>query len=143
MVFATGSEFSLTPKSGSRSPITLKQGSFVLGSSQSTDIEVIGAKIAGEHSRIDVKSGRVFITDLDTEGGTFVDENKLFPGVAYILGSGSEIRLGDGSPDASFTIQLPVPPVSMMDELLMSSFKQQFQISASNEVNKMLDEEGI
>ena len=43
-----------------------------------------------------MKQGRVFVTALSASVGTFLGDAKLFPGVAYAVPEGAEVRLGDG-----------------------------------------------
>ncbi|XP_047313537.1 zeaxanthin epoxidase, chloroplastic [Impatiens glandulifera] len=59
------------------------------------DIVIPVATVSGLHARIQKKGGSLFVTDLDSTNGTFIDEKRLRPGIAYLLASGSYVIFGD------------------------------------------------
>lgn len=53
------------------------------------------ATVSGIHARIQKQGGSLLVTDLDSTNGTFVDERRLTPGVAYSAPPGSLLTFGD------------------------------------------------
>ena len=51
---------------------------YVIGSSQDCDVIVRGMNISDKHARIYVNNGRLFVEDLDTDDGTFLNGMRLY-----------------------------------------------------------------
>lgn len=69
-----------------------KDCQIVLGSGKDSDIVLRGKEIAKSHASIRLKGEKVFITDLDTETGTFVNGE---PVIRKELEDGSLIKIGN------------------------------------------------
>eukprot|EP00242_Pyramimonas_sp_CCMP2087_P013617 CAMPEP_0198198146 /NCGR_PEP_ID=MMETSP1445-20131203/1626_1 /TAXON_ID=36898 /ORGANISM="Pyramimonas sp., Strain CCMP2087" /LENGTH=192 /DNA_ID=CAMNT_0043867617 /DNA_START=209 /DNA_END=787 /DNA_ORIENTATION=+ len=130
------------------SPIEImRQGaSVVLGSGKGqgqADVLFEGAGVSAKHARIDRKGSTVYITDLETKGGTYIEDTRLRAGVAYLLGPGSLVRLGGSEEIGSgteFTVSFEAAETSAMDEMLLNAFQSKFKGSASEEMKKILDD---
>eukprot|EP00240_Pyramimonas_obovata_P007164 CAMPEP_0118932902 /NCGR_PEP_ID=MMETSP1169-20130426/10681_1 /TAXON_ID=36882 /ORGANISM="Pyramimonas obovata, Strain CCMP722" /LENGTH=180 /DNA_ID=CAMNT_0006875607 /DNA_START=7 /DNA_END=549 /DNA_ORIENTATION=+ len=141
-VVISASDVSLNPI-GAGAPITIEGASAVLGSSKDADFLVKGALVAAKHARIDKKGTSVYVTDLETEEGTYIEDNRLRSGVQYLLGPGSTLRLGGSEESGSgteFSVSFEKAETSAMDEMLLSAFQMKFKGSASDEVKKMMDD---
>lgn len=61
------------------------------------DLEPFGGQEAGvsrRHARLSAQSGMIYIEDLNTVNGTFLNRQKLIPGQPALLKNGDELRLG-------------------------------------------------
>lgn len=80
-----------------------KQHKLVLGRSDDKqtvdfDLTAYGAYRLGvsrQHIRLEQRYGKWFITDLESDNGTWMDNKQIHPLVAYELRNGTEIRLSD------------------------------------------------
>ncbi|WP_340690036.1 FHA domain-containing protein [Hydrogenobacter thermophilus] len=63
----------------------------IIGSLEDAQIQIKGANVEKHHVSIRIKDGKVFITDLDTEAGTFVNDQ---PVIKKELEDGDVIRIG-------------------------------------------------
>ena len=69
-----------------------KEGQFYVGTSQECTLQLTGEGIASLHSSLRLKEGKLYITDLDTSTGTFINGD----GISRTeLKDGDEIRMGD------------------------------------------------
>ncbi|XP_076946344.1 zeaxanthin epoxidase, chloroplastic-like [Bidens hawaiensis] len=59
------------------------------------DIVIPVATVSGTHARFQKKGGALFVTDLDSTNGTFIDEKRLTPGVPAVVPPGRYITFGD------------------------------------------------
>lgn len=57
--------------------------------------------VSGLHARIRKKDGNLLVTDLDSTNGTFIDDQRLRPGVVATLSPGSCVTFGKMSPTYS------------------------------------------
>ncbi|KAI9082270.1 hypothetical protein K1719_035814 [Acacia pycnantha] len=62
---------------------------------EKADLVIPVATVSGAHARIQKKGGNLLVTDLDSTNGTFIDDQKLRPGVVATVSSGSSIIFGD------------------------------------------------
>ena len=122
----------------------LTLATFVVGSGAEAQVRVADAAVAASHVRFDWRAGRLFVTDLETSGGTHFDGVCIRPGVAYSAANGVVLCLGDPAALAptEFCIQLEpvVPQTDSADELLAQAFMQRFRASGSDDVKKLLDD---
>ncbi|GAB2274489.1 hypothetical protein Dimus_009259 [Dionaea muscipula] len=59
------------------------------------DLVISVATVSGLHARIQKKGGSLYITDLKSTNGTFIDERRLIPGVITNVPPGSRVTFGD------------------------------------------------
>lgn len=59
------------------------------------DLVIPVATVSGIHARIQKKGDNLLVTDLDSTNGTFINDNRLSPGVVAAVSSGSFITFGD------------------------------------------------
>ena len=111
----------------------------VLGSGASCDALVPGADDA--HARVEVKQGRVFVTALSASVGTFLGDAKLFPGVAYAVPEGAEVRLGDdeGAPVVKLAQRDGGAGTAGVDAMA-NLMQAQFEAGLDPEIRKALDD---
>ena len=121
----------------------LTLGSFVVGSGAEAQVRVADGAVAAQHVRFDWRSGRLFVTDLESAGGTHFDGVCIRPGVAYSAADGVVLCLGDPAAAAptEFRIQLePLPQqAGGAEEMLAQAFLQRFRATGSEDVKKLLD----
>ncbi|KAL8151610.1 hypothetical protein V2J09_021418 [Rumex salicifolius] len=53
------------------------------------------ATVSGVHARFDKRQGNLYVTDLNSTNGTYVNERKLNPGQEFPVPPGSRITFGD------------------------------------------------
>ncbi len=71
----------------------LRDGSFVIG--REGDIVIEGDEgVSRQHARLDIRSGRMTLTDLNSTNGTFVGERGLAPGQATPVEPRERVRFG-------------------------------------------------
>jgi len=73
----------------------LTQQEMTLGRDSSSDITVSDKGISRKHARISKEAGKVFITDLTSANGTFVNDKKIEPGKKVALAKEDMIKLGN------------------------------------------------
>jgi len=141
----------------------LTLATFVVGSGAEAQVRVKDAAVAAAHARFDWRSGRLFVTDLESGGGTFFDGVCIRPGVAYSAADGVVVRaraaaeprlalsdaraaqlcLGptDAAAPTEFVIRLdPVPTqAGSVDAMLAEAFLARFRSGGSEDVKKLLD----
>ncbi|KAM7274822.1 hypothetical protein ACFE04_016688 [Oxalis oulophora] len=59
------------------------------------DVVIPVATVSGVHARIQIKAGKLLVTDLDSTNGTFIGEKRLQPGIPYPAPAGSYVTFGD------------------------------------------------
>lgn len=76
---------------------TLNEGRYLtLGRSSSCDISFpTSSNVSGTHCRVEVKGGRVIITDLNSTNGTYVNRKRMPTGQVQSVSSGSVIYLAN------------------------------------------------
>ncbi|XP_004295125.1 PREDICTED: uncharacterized protein LOC101297045 isoform X1 [Fragaria vesca subsp. vesca] len=62
---------------------------------EKADLVIPVATVSGLHARIRKKDGNLLVTDLDSTNGTFIDDQRLRPGVVATLSPGSCVTFGD------------------------------------------------
>lgn len=84
------------------SPVPLPSG-FELASDSVTvgrvqekvDVVIPVATVSGVHARLEKRDGELFVTDLDSTNGTFLNDKRIRPGAVTSVPLGSDITFGD------------------------------------------------
>lgn len=88
-------EITETPSPGDRVKRTIGRSTCVLGRSSKCDIRLAGdSQLSRQHAQITLENGRISLTDLGSNNGTFVDDEKIAPHTSVPLSDGQVIRLG-------------------------------------------------
>ncbi len=83
------------PRQGLLQEHGLDLPSSVIGRGEGSHILIDDFSIARRHARLTVDSGRLLVEDLGSVGGTFVNGERLEPGVRHLLERDAELRFGD------------------------------------------------
>ena len=83
-----------------------KKHSFIIGRSAKSDIVISHEGISRKHCQIDVVDGEVYVTDLDSINGVFIEDKKLDPGVKTHYPLYLNLAFG---PVQSMEIELQIP----------------------------------
>lgn len=78
--------------------IEINKSFFKLGSSEDGDVDFVlrgNTSISRRHANIEYKNGQYYITDNQSTNGTYVNANRLNPGVSVPLNPGDFIRMAD------------------------------------------------
>lgn len=77
--------------------IDIPEGDSIIGASNEADIQLRDSDsyISGEHAKISRKADVLYITDLDSTNGTFLNGEKLQPGVKNKLSPGDKLILAE------------------------------------------------
>jgi len=86
-------EFSLQEVDGNK--YALRNNKNTLGRADSNDITVNDQKSSRFHAEINIRGCEVFLVDLKSTNGTFIDKKKLKPGEAYFISPENHIQIGD------------------------------------------------
>src|SRR2546425_9381472 len=87
-------------------PLDLRNGVNRLGRSEANDLQINDLSISGAHCEIICDNDRVFVRDLGSTNGTFVDGQ---PVQEAWLQPGQSLRLGS----VEMTLAAPLPPISI------------------------------
>lgn len=63
--------------------------------SEKADIVIPVVTVSGLHARLEKKNGTLFVTDLDSTNGTYVNDRQIRPGAVTPVPPGSRITFGD------------------------------------------------
>jgi pSer/pThr/pTyr-binding forkhead associated (FHA) protein len=74
--------------------IALKDDKFVVGRSEECQLRPKSESVSRRHCVFVQKEGRVFLADLKSRNGTFVNDVRLEPEKAKVLKSGDRVRIG-------------------------------------------------
>lgn len=92
---ASSLEFVATMPDGTRRVFPLNEGGAVVGRESSCDITLVDGSISREHALVTVRDDQVFLQDLGSKNGTFVDGEKLTGEIELLpettVGFGQEI----------------------------------------------------
>ncbi len=72
----------------------LKAESFVVGRSAECDIPISSHILSRQHVRVEFKRDRIYVTDLGSTNGTYLNGHQLKPNVAFEYIEGNELFLG-------------------------------------------------
>ena len=126
-----GGEFAKVPGTGG-----------VVGSGGKADAVVKGDDVDAEHAKLEIRQGRIFVTALSRDKGTFLSGSRLFPGVAYAVAEGGVIVLGEG--DGAVTMAVEQAGEVAGDaglDMMANLMKMQFEATMSPEVKAALDDD--
>ena len=73
----------------------LTQAEMTLGRDAAADITVSDQVISRKHAKVTKEGGKVFITDLGSSNGSFINDKKIEPGKAVALAKEDMIKLGN------------------------------------------------
>lgn len=73
----------------------LRNSKNTLGRAVSNDIAINDQKSSRFHAEINVQGSEVFLVDLASTNGTFIDGKRLTPGEAYFISPQNQIQIGD------------------------------------------------
>ncbi|MCO5570973.1 hypothetical protein L7F22_024704 [Adiantum nelumboides] len=62
---------------------------------EKADIVIPIATVSGIHARLERKGGTLFVTDLDSTNGTYINDRQLRPGAVTPVPPGSRVTFGD------------------------------------------------
>lgn len=62
---------------------------------EKADLVIPVATVSGLHARIQNKDGSLFVTDLDSTNGTYINEQRVLPGSTAVVPPGSLLTFGD------------------------------------------------
>ncbi|KAF6138357.1 hypothetical protein GIB67_040323 [Kingdonia uniflora] len=62
---------------------------------EKADMVIPVGTVSGLHARIEKKDGRLLVTDLDSTNGTFINDNRLKPGLVTTVLPGNFLTFGD------------------------------------------------
>jgi hypothetical protein len=83
------------PRQGLLQEHGLELPSAIVGRGEGTAILIDDFSVSRRHARLTVDSGRLLVEDLGSASGTFVDGERLEPGVRHLIEPGGTIRFGD------------------------------------------------
>ena len=89
----------------------LEFSSTIIGRSQESGIVLNHISIARRHARLTIDSGQLFIEDLGSASGTYVDGKRLPPNSSRLIEDSADVRLGE----LSFTYE-PPPVVAVFSD---------------------------
>ncbi|CAM6007671.1 unnamed protein product [Sphagnum balticum] len=62
---------------------------------EKADIVIPVATVSGLHARLEKRDGQLYVTDLDSTNGTYVDNKQIRPGAVTLVSPGSNVTFGD------------------------------------------------
>jgi hypothetical protein len=84
-----------TPSPGERKKQSFNRFPCVIGRSSQCDVRLAGdSQLSRRHAQLVLENGRILLTDLGSNNGTFVDEQRINANTATPLSDGQVIRLG-------------------------------------------------
>ena len=83
------------PRQGLLQEHGLELPSAVVGRGEGSAILIDDFSVARRHARLTVDSGRLMVEDLGSASGTFIDGERLEPGVRHLIEGDAAIRFGD------------------------------------------------
>ena len=81
--------------SGEVRELPLDLPSAVVGRGEGSTILLDDFSISRRHARLTVDSGRLMVEDLASASGTFINGERLTPGVRYLVDDDAQLRFGD------------------------------------------------
>ncbi|MGK5086745.1 GGDEF domain-containing protein, partial [Bdellovibrionota bacterium FG-2] len=73
----------------------LTQDSMIIGRDVEADISLSDQSISRKHARVEKKAGKVFLIDLRSANGTFINDKKVSPNVQQALAKEDMVKLGN------------------------------------------------
>jgi len=89
-------------RSGLKAPpqavaIELSTGSSVVGRDEDCDLIIPIPTVSGSHAKVELEGETLFVTDLESTNGTFVNNERIEPGSKTQLSPGSNVIFGDSN----------------------------------------------
>lgn len=113
----------------------------IVGSGGGSVVVVKGGDVDSEHAKLELRQGRIFLTALSKDKGTFLGGSRLFPGVAYAVAEGAVVTLGAGDGAVEVAVE-QVGEVSDAGVDMMAKIMQmQFESTMSPEVRAALKDD--
>jgi len=81
--------------------------SMVIGRGAGVDIAIPELSVANTHARLHFQGGRIGLEDLESTTGTFVGSTRLDANRIYVIGTDSEIKLGQAEAHISLATDAP------------------------------------
>jgi len=82
-------------ENGKEKTYSIKKFPLIIGKQKNeTDVYVEDASVSRKHARISRKSGQLWIEDMESTNGTFVNHEKIYPGEEHPFKAKDEIRIG-------------------------------------------------
>ena len=123
--------------SGTYGQIDLQSTKLTIGRAPDNLLVLNDSQISGHHAEICSAGQGYSIIDLGSTNGTFVNDNRLAPGVSRSLTSGDKLRFGPytGNPSTIFTYTLMgVAAVNPTIRVSSSTYGPSIQQASSNPV---------
>jgi pSer/pThr/pTyr-binding forkhead associated (FHA) protein len=116
---STRAVFSIRYASANGSTMTVQLGDrdLVVGSAENADIRIQSSTISRQHARFTVREDRVYVTDLDSRNGTFLNGQRLPANLDYEWQPGDSLRLTD----THFELLRPQASPQAAGELLLDA----------------------
>jgi hypothetical protein len=94
----------------------------LIGRATSCTLPISESYASSEHAKISWSGSHWELRDLGSRNGTFVDGQRLEPGVPQAIGKGT--KLGFGEPDAGWTLEDDGPPTAVAIDLQSRETKE-------------------
>lgn len=75
--------------------IQIKRPQMTIGRDAENDLPIDDGRVSREHARIDFDGANYKVIDLNSTNGTFLDNQRLLPGVPQTWATGQALRIGD------------------------------------------------
>ncbi|MGY6273919.1 FAD-binding oxidoreductase [Methylomonas sp. MgM2] len=123
-----------SPKKPARHIPLYPNSEIMIGSHILSDITITGFRIADFHAKITVSGHKIYVQDLHSHLGTFVDGQRLTPGISHELADGSTVTIKDHR----FHFDIPASAQSPLSQLN----KEQARIKADSDCtcSRLIDE---
>jgi hypothetical protein len=108
----------------------------VVGSGSGADAVVKGGAVDAAHAKVEVRQGRIFLTALSKEKGTFLNGSRLFPGVAYAVAEGAVVVRGEGAGAATVAVEQVGEVREGGVDVMAQMMQMQFEATMSPEVGR-------
>jgi pSer/pThr/pTyr-binding forkhead associated (FHA) protein/S1-C subfamily serine protease len=78
---------------------------YLIGRGKSVDMKIDNPFVSSTHAKIILEDGQIFIQDLDSSNGTYVDNNKIVANKKVLVTNQSKISLANGSISLRFEVE--------------------------------------
>lgn len=130
VTFSDGGKSTEVPGSGS-----------IVGSGEGADVVVKGGDVDSEHAKLEVRQGRIFLTALSKDRGTFLGGSRLFPGVAYTVAEGAIVVLGGGDGAVELAVEQVGEVRDAGVDMMAKIMQMQFEATMTPEVRAALKDD--
>jgi pSer/pThr/pTyr-binding forkhead associated (FHA) protein len=108
-----------------------------LGRGVDSDVVIASSGVSRQHARVTLENGRMFIEDLGSSNGTYIDDQRLSPSVKSEVVPNSKIRLGTCEGIWSISLQQDIAEISPMGDST-----QMFKNKAEAKIQEILLKNG-